>query len=698
MNYSIGTVFCKRFFYFWTFLLFNISFLGAVTISGFVFYSDSTPVAFAFVQNISKNSMSYSDESGYFDLQGNNEIGDSLLISRIGFHYKKIILDNFKSQQIQLISKNIDLESIIVEGVNSQNYLQQNNIVKIAKTSATQSINPQKIFSSIPGSYIKSYGGSAGISTLSMDGAPTRHTKILISGFDITNAQNGQVDLSQLPENFIENISYNPNNLSAFQNGSSEGSINISPWKDQSSVHYGVGSYGRENYGISLNLLRSRFSTTLLTGKSKDDGNYKGYNPITKKDETRTNNHLERDYISLKMNGVLTKSIFTRMLYLYSNQSRGVAGQIWSPTPESYRDDNFHLLGLKLGWASKVGAGFLQSTIRNSHDHYFSSPQFGYPFNSKHNVNTFRYKIAQNFNFSDRIKYSLSIQCNNDHLESNDTGDHLRISWIISNSLAYQIRKFKFTPAFQFNFSKELYAENTWNYTIEYLHGGQFFNSLNFHQGIFFHYPSFNDLFWKPGGNPDLKPEQTSNISLDFIFSIFNTKDLKIMMFNKTSENLIQWLPSQSFWQPKNVKNSFRRGIKTIYSFSRGNLTGFANYTFNINEDESTKKQLLYSPKHSAGLNLDYSQSNWQVHYQIHFTDERITRYSWPEDVMIDRVIEQTIGISYDYQFKYGNISNSIMVENLTNEQYETIQGYPEPGRVLKYRIQYYINKKGEKK
>ena len=693
MNISFGTVFCKRFFYFWSILFLYISFLNAETISGYVYQPDTSPIAFAYIQNISKNLMSFSDESGYFNLQGNNSRGDSLLIARIGFHSQKLEILDSKSLQIRMIPQNIDLQSVIVEGDYSANQFQQNEMVKITKTAATKSINPQKIFSSIPGSYIKSYGGSAGISTLSMDGAPTRHTKILISGFDITNAQNGQVDLSQLPENFIQNISYNPYNISAFNNGGSEGSVNIIPWNDQSSVYFGIGSYGKQNYGLSLNLIKSRFDINFLAGKSRDEGDYKGYNPITKKEEKRINNYLEREYFSLKMNGVISQSMFARLLYLYSNQSRGVAGQIWSPTPKSYRNDNFHLLGLKFGWVSKLGAGFLQTTIRNSHDHYFSSPQFGFPYNSKHNVNTIRYKIAQNFNFLKYFKYAVSIQCNDDRLQSKDTGDHSRISWIYSNSLKFHKLNINFIPACQYNFSDGLYAENTWNYTLEYNYDWRFFHSIAFNHGLFFHYPSFNDLYWKPGGNPDLKPEETSSKSLDFQFSIFRNKDLKILLFDKTSKNLIQWLPSQSYWQPKNVKASFRRGIKTIYSFSIGSLSGFANYTYNINKDESTKKQLLYSPKHSAGLNLDYAINGWQLHYQIHFTDERITRYSWPSDIVIDKMIEHTIGISYDYQFKYGKISNSFLIENLTNEQYETIKGYPEPGRILKYRIQYYLNK-----
>lgn len=698
MFYLFGTAFCKRFFRFWIILILPITCLKAGTISGYVCQSDQSPVAFAFIQNTSKNLMSYSDESGYFDLQGKNEPGDSLQISRIGFHTQRIILSNNKSLQFYLIPKNIDLQSVIVEAQYSLQEFHKNEMIKISKSSATNAINPQKIFSSIPGSYIKTYGGSAGISTLSMDGAPTRHTKILISGFDITNAQNGQVDLSQLPENFINTISYDPYSNSAFEPGNSEGSVNISPWKDNNSVYYGFGSYGKEDYGLSLNFDRSRFTANLLAGKSKDDGDYKGYNPVTQKYEKRENNYLNRDYISLKMNSVISSSLFAKLLYLYSNQERGVAGQIWSPTPESYREDYFHLLGTKLSWVTKIGAGFLQATLRNSWDHYYCSATYGFPYDSEHNVNTIRYKVAQNIDITKWLKFSLSLQCSDDDMQSDDAGDHYRTSWISSNTMAFKWKVFKITPEYHYNYSNDLYAENTWNYTFEYAPDLRFFHSVNLNQGFYFHYPTFNDLYWQPGGNPDLKPEETTSISLDFQFSILRKKDLKILLFDKSSDNLIQWLPSQSYWQPENVAKSFRQGFKTIFSFSWWNFSGFLNYTYNYTEDESTKKQLLYSPKHSGALNLDFHYKNCQLHYQIHYTDKRISRYSWPSDITIDPVTEHTIGISYDSKFRFGILSNSILVENLTNESYETIQGYPEPGRVFKYRIQYYINNKGEKK
>ena len=34
-------------------------------------------------------------------------------------------------------------------------------------------------------------------------------------------------------------------------------------------------------------------------------------------------------------------------------------------------------------------------------------------------------------------------------------------------------------------------------------------SEIEYHYGTGFRYPTFNDLYWQPGGNPDLEPEKS---------------------------------------------------------------------------------------------------------------------------------------------------------------------------------------------
>ena len=60
----------------------------------------------------------------------------------------------------------------------------------------------------IPGSFIKSYGGMSGIVNLSMDGGQPIHTKIILDGIDLTNPQNGQTDLSNIPVEIMQQFTW----------------------------------------------------------------------------------------------------------------------------------------------------------------------------------------------------------------------------------------------------------------------------------------------------------------------------------------------------------------------------------------------------------------------------------------------------------------------------------------------------------
>ena len=74
---------------------------------------------------------------------------------------------------------------------------------------------------------MRTYGGYAGVTSASFDGGYARHTKVLYNGVDLTDAMNGQVDLSTLPSFALSSINYRLNSGTRFGSGSIDGSINI---------------------------------------------------------------------------------------------------------------------------------------------------------------------------------------------------------------------------------------------------------------------------------------------------------------------------------------------------------------------------------------------------------------------------------------------------------------------------------------
>src|SRR6056297_1866938 len=157
--YFLETVFCKRFFYccikLFFLLLLIASQSSAAIINGKVSNINGNPIPFAHIKNIITNHVTFSDEQGYFSMGNGNQKGDTLQIQRIGYHTKKIAITQ-SDLTVILLSKNINLQAVTVEGRPKNRYRSTKELVKIEKTAAIKSINHRGIFSSIPGSYIKS--------------------------------------------------------------------------------------------------------------------------------------------------------------------------------------------------------------------------------------------------------------------------------------------------------------------------------------------------------------------------------------------------------------------------------------------------------------------------------------------------------------------------------------------------------------
>ena len=134
-----------------------------------------------------------------------------------------------------------------------------------------------------------------------------------------------------------------------------------------------------------------------------------------------------------------------------------------------------------------------------------------------------------------------------------------------------------------------------------------------------YHKPNLNDLYWLPGGNPELKPEDgfSSDLSVRKIWKTSSSElDLKLSGFASLIDNWIIWRPAANgayYWEADNLKKVFSRGAEFSSSWryhpnEKIKMAVNANYSFtrSTNEnavesvDQSRGKQLIYIPKHKG--------------------------------------------------------------------------------------------------
>ncbi|MBL7136911.1 MAG: TonB-dependent receptor [Candidatus Marinimicrobia bacterium] len=654
--------------------------------------SCNNSVSYVFINNSTKNLWTITDENGEFMLPFSFKENDSIRFSRIGFKTKTIRLSKKNNPlHIILTPTPVLLKEVRVSAKRDQIGIRNHKMAEISRSPEIGDVEHRQLLAGIPGLSIRSYGGPAGITTLSLDGGPASQTKVIVSGFDLTNAQNGEMDLSQLPGPFVENVSYIPQDENSYGSGKSEGTIHLNPGSGRTKLSICTGSYGHSSIYGNLNLHKNQWIGNFLIGKRHDDGNY----PFKWRNERfkRENNFFDQKFISAQFNSVLQKRAFLRFLYLLSNQNRGIAGQSWNPSKNASRDDKLQIVGIKFGWTNKKGHGYIQTMYRYSWEHY-KNPMIA--VNSSHRLSTWQIILNQEKKINEKIGVNLLFETKKDGLKSKDTNNHYRISYSTVITVPYYLLEMlKFQPAYCYDISPNLYHENTYELKLLISFNFLFIKSLTLHQGRYFRYPTFNDLYWIPGGNPNLKPEHTDNISFDINCHLIQDSDLEILFFHKSSDDLIQWTPISSYWQPKNIQHAVRKGYKIIYRWISSNLqlNAFAHYSSNRTKDLSPGdcygKPLRYAPKQTAAVGINWKPEPLSFHLQVHHTSERISMYSWPEDIILPEVTLIFTSCAYTWKRPYGDIIIVFAVDNLTDKRYETIKGYPEPGRTFRTTVSY---------
>ena len=239
--------------------------------------------------------------------------------------------------------------------------------------------------------------------------------------------------------------------------------------------------------------------------------------------------------------------------------------------------------------------------------------------------------------------------------------------------------------------------------TVTFSYQLPFYKALSFTLGYSHNYcnPSLNDLYWYPGGNPDLLPENGRTVDLAMRLGLQKGPfkfDLRTGGYLSWVQNWIQWKPSfYRYWVPENIAMVFARGIENHIdaSFVKENwkvsLSG--NYVFTITTDESKTaqaqgvngKQLIYIPRHHGNMFLNAQYKSWNMSYTMEVTGSRSTSYADEETFPLDAYVLHHIAIGK--QIKKFRLE--LRCNNLTNNDYQNVIWRAMPGRSFEVMVNY---------
>ena len=216
-----------------------------------------------------------------------------------------------------------------------------------------------------------------------------------------------------------------------------------------------------------------------------------------------------------------------------------------------------------------------------------------------------------------------------------------------------------------------------------------------------FRFPTLNDLYFLPGGNPDLRKEKGWSYDAGVSFAVGRENKYRVeasaTWFDSHIEDWILWLTTpKGFLSPRNVKDVHAYGVelqsKANIALAREwllRLNATLSWTPSINEgepltpaDKSVGQQLPYTPEWSSSLTGEIGWRRWSLLYKWCYYSERFTMSS--NDITLTGELPKyymsNLSLEKGFSLSWADISVKGSVNNLFDEEYLSVLSRPMPG------------------
>jgi len=559
--------------------------------------------------------------------------------------------------------------------------------------------NVGEILNSLPGIFIKSYGNQS-LQSISINGLGAEQSVILLNGVKLNSVQNGQYDLSLINKDNIKRIELMQNGYSALYGSDAiSGVVNIIT--DEKSKNSGVinlvseyGSYNTRKISLSNTYSHKDLNFSFYISDSRSDNNFEYYfdNGIVKNLKTREFAKYNLSDYSFSA-GMENQKFGIKLTSSYLNSNREI------PSIET-GNQPIKTIQLDKNWNNNLNFSLYTGNVKINSELNYQNNLMNYTtipvINSYYknitasNIN----KVTIQFN---KIISTSGLEIKFSELESNQLKPNIeRMTYSLFNASEFNFNSLKFFPSFRYEYISDL-KKSVWIYKIGLNYKP--FQKQNFHirgnLGNNFSAPTFNALYWKQGGNPNLKPETSDNYEVGLNYADENIINYKInfsYLKIKFTDRII-WIPQRNFiWSPVNigesVSNIFNFGIELSKNISNDFKTNAEIYfTSNksikknkSNDDDLTyDKQLIYIPEQQvkASLGINYKS----VFLNIFFSNLG-KRFSDQENLVSLSPVN-LLDANLIFSFGVFSLITELKIElnNITNTDYQIISGYPMPLR-----------------
>ena len=191
-----------------------------------------------------------------------------------------------------------------------------------------------------------------------------------------------------------------------------------------------------------------------------------------------------------------------------------------------------------------------------------------------------------------------------------------------------------------------------------------------------FRAPSLYELFDSYYGNSTFTPETSLNAEIGFEKKLNGSSSVSATIFRNTVDNLIEF-NNDTFVYEQNNGSTETSGLELSSNMRLGNTINLnANYTYTTSETGNV--QAVRVPKHDLVLQVESQLSEKFSSLASLRVARDIEDTVWPSNVKMPNY--EVLDLSFTYDIN-GKSSAYLQVQNVADENYETIKGYNTGGR-----------------
>lgn len=592
--------------------------------------------------------------------------------------------------------------------------------------------------------FVKSFG-RATLSTVAFRGTSPSHTQVTWNGMRINNPMLGMTDFSTIPSYFIDNASLLHGTSSVNETGGGLGGLvklgTTSDIPEGINLQYvqGIGSFSTFDEFLRFAYGDEKWQASTRFVYSSSPNDYKYVNRDKKLNIYDENHNIVDQYNPTERNRSGAYHDMHILQEVYYNTLKGdrFGLNAWfidsnrelpmlttdygdeSDFENRQREHTFRgILSWdhnRTNWKTGVKAGYIHTWMAYDYKREVGNGIMASMTRSRSNINTVYAQLEGEYTPSRKWYFTANVSAHQHFVTSRDKniilqdGNRAIVGYDKSRIELSGSASAKWQPVERLGMSIVLREEmfgDKWAPLIPAF----FIDGLLSRTGNIMakasisrnhRFPTLNDLYFLPGGNPNLKNEQGFTYDAGLSFNVASAGKYSlggcVTWFDSRVDDWIIWLPTtKGFFSPRNLKTVHAYGIEVKADLATQpfkdwylDINGSYSWTPSINKsdkmteaDQSVGKQLPYVPRNSASVTGRLSWKSWSFLYKWCWYSERFTMSSNDYTITghLPAYFMSNISLEKNLSFHPVDLSLKFAVNNLFNEEYLSVLSRPMPG------------------